>query len=434
MGSSRRALWRISVACGLALTVNQTRGASEGDASQPDPGLLSDVLGLSGSVRASEFSKDKSFSDQTGYAVGSVWVTAAPKEFWGIRTYFDARAQDQDLGRGGSTVSWELREGYAQTTFGKLDLRVGRQIIVWGRADKVNPTDSWSNRDFALLAPNDDDQRLGVTTLEATWNAGSYRVISLWQPEWRFPVLPIPPQPPGVALVNLAPRDPAQQWGVKLDHSGGGMDWSVSLARSLDRTPDLAVLSEGPQGLSLGLAYRPIFVVGSDAAMPFGKFGLRAEVAYSRTENPDGTDPLTQRPNVFAVLGVERTFEGVLNINAQYLYRRTFNFVSPFLIPNPDTRLLAEQVDLLSNQLAADMQGASLRINYKAWNETLETEVAAAAWFKRGDSAIRPKVTYAFSDHLKGVIGGELYRGPRQSFFGQLNPTSTAYAELQIGF
>lgn len=433
MPCSRLALWKTSVACGVAFAVTQAY-ASGSDAPEADPSLLSDLLGLSGSVRMDEFSKDKSFSDDSGYAVGSVWVTATPKEFWGIRTYFDARAQDQDLGRGGSTVSWELREGYAQTTFGRLDLRVGRQIIVWGRADKVNPTDSWSTRDFTLLAPNDDDQRLGVTTLQATWNAGAYRIISLWQPEWRQPVLPIPPQPPGVSLLNLTPRDPAQQWGIKLDHSGDGLDWSVSYARSLDRTPDLAVLSDGPQGLSLGLAYRLISVIGADAAVPAGQFGLRAEVAYTRTENPDGTDPLTQRRNAFAVLGCERTFDGVLNINAQYLYRRTFDFTSPSSIPSLGTRQLAEEVDLLSNQLASDMQGASLRINYKAWNETLETEVAVVAWFTKGDSAIRPKVTYAFSDRLKGIIGGELYHGPRQSFFGQLDPTSTAYAELQIGF
>lgn len=434
MSSLRRALWRTSVACGFAFMVNQVRGASESDAVQSDPWLLSDVLGLSGSLRVDEFSRNKSFSDQIDYRVGSVWFTATPKEFWGIRTYFDARVQNQDLGRGGSTVSWELREGYAQTTFGKLDLRVGRQIIVWGRADKVNPTDSLSTRDFTLLAPNDDDQRLGVATLQATWNAGAYRVIGLWQPEWRQPVLPIPPQPPGVSLLALAPSDPAQQWGIKLDHSGDGLDWSVSYARSLDRTPDLAVLSEVPRGLSLGLLYRPISVVGADAAVPIGKFGLRAEVAYTRTENPDGTDPLTQRRNLLAVFGCERTFDGVLTVNAQYLYRRTFDFVSPFFIPNAYTRLLAEQAELLSNQLASDMPGASLRINYKAWNETLESEVAAVAWFTKGDSAIRPKVTYAFSDHFKGIIGGELYHGPRQSFFGQLKPTSTAYAELQIGF
>ena len=80
------------------------------------------------------------------------------------------------------------------------------------------------------------------------------------------------------------------------------------------------------------------------------------------------------------------------------------------------------------------MHGASLRINYKAWNETLESEVGAAVWFREGDSAIQPKVTYAFTDHLKGIVGGELYHGPPQSFFGRLSRTTTAYAEFQIGF
>ena len=168
MRSSRRALWRTSVACGLALMVNQVRGAPDGDPLLSGPTLLHDVLGLSGSVRTDEFSKDKSFSDRIGYAVRSVWVTATPEEFWGIKTYFDGRVQDQDLARSGSSVSWDIREGYAQLTRGQLDLRAGRQVIVWGRADKVNPTDAWSSRDFMLLAPNDDDQRLGVISLQAT--------------------------------------------------------------------------------------------------------------------------------------------------------------------------------------------------------------------------------------------------------------------------
>jgi len=47
---------------------------------------------------------------------------------------------------------------------------------------------------------------------------------------------------------------------------------------------------------------------------------------------------------------------------------------------------------------------------------------------------IRPKVTYAFTDHFKGIVGGEIYYGPPQSFFGRLSRTSTAYAEFQIGF
>jgi hypothetical protein len=177
-----------------------------------------------------------------------------------------------------------------------------------------------------------------------------------------------------------------------------------------------------------------VTVIGADAALPVGKYGLRAEVAYTRTQDAEGVDPLTKNQNVFSVVGIERTFEGVLNINAQYLYRKTFDYVPLTYIASPITRLLAAQVNLLSNQLAPDMPGASLRINYKAWNETLESELAVAGWFKKGDSVIRPKITYAFTDYLKASVGGEIYHGPPQSFFGRLDRTSTAYAELRFGF
>lgn len=394
---------------------------------------MKDTLGLSGSVRADYFSKDTSFSGNTGYAVGSIWATAGPQEVGGIRTYFDARFQGQDLTRG-SRVSSELREGYAQAALGNFDLRVGRQVTVWGRADKVNPTDAWSTRDFTLLVPEDEDQRLGVTSLQGTWSHGAYRVIGLWQPEWRSPVLPIPSLPSGISLQNSAPTHAAGQFGIKLDHSGEGPDWSLSYAHSINRTADLAIVSQGLAGTSVGLVYRYVEVLGADAAVPVGQYGLRAELAYTRTGNRGGNDPLAQNNIVFAVFGVERTFGGELNINAQYLYRRVLDFHDPDSLVALDVQLLARQERLLSNQLATDMQGGSLRINYKAWNETLELELAAVGWLTNGDTAIRPKVTYAFTDRVKGILGGEIYHGPADSFFGRLSPTSAVYAELQFGF
>jgi hypothetical protein len=394
---------------------------------------VKDILGLSGSVRADYCSKDESFSGKTGYAVGSIWARATPQEIGGIRTYFDARLQGQDLTRR-ARVSSDLREAYAQTALGSFDVRVGRQITVWGRADKVNPTDAWSTRDFTLLVPDDEDQRLGVASLQGTWNHGAYRIIGLWQPEWRSPVLPIPPLPPGISLQKVAPTRPSGQFGIKLDHSGEGVDWSVSYAHAINRTPDLGVVSQDPTGTSIGLLYRHVQVIGADAAVPVGQYGLRAEVAYTRTANGGGNDPLSQNNDVFAVFGVERTFAGELNINAQYLYRRTFDLREVDSLAAAQVQLLAHQERLLSNELATNMHGASVRINYKAWNETLEMELAGVVWVKNGDTATRPKITYAFTDRVKGILGGEIYHGPTQSFFGRLSPTSAAYAELQVGF
>src|SRR6202022_4245080 len=111
----------------------------------------------------------------------------------------------------------------------------------------------------------DDDQRLGVISLQAAWNASAYRVIALWQPEWRYPGFTVPPLPRGVSVQNVAPGDPAKQWGIKLDHSGEGLDWSVSYSHSINRTPDLTVLSSEVQRLALGLLYRPVNTAGRDA-------------------------------------------------------------------------------------------------------------------------------------------------------------------------
>src|SRR5258708_17904923 len=146
---------------------------------------LNEWFGLSGSGRSAYFTKDKSSSGNTGYGIASIWATASPKELWGIKTYFDARIQDQNLSRN-SHVSFDLREGYAQSTFGDIDVRAGRQITVWGRADKINPTDSWTTRDFRLLSPNDKHQRIARTSLQGTWNEGAYHLNGLWQPDWRY--------------------------------------------------------------------------------------------------------------------------------------------------------------------------------------------------------------------------------------------------------
>jgi hypothetical protein len=454
MRSSLRALWSSSALCGLAaslLCAGAPKASADETIAPPatpttatEPAdeaarsvlsvVLKDKLGLTASLRAAGFSKDKSFSGDVGYGVGSLWVTASPQAVLGIRFYLDARAQAQDVPRS-SSVLFDLREAYGQWSFGGFDLKAGRQITVWGRADAVNPTDVWSTRDFKLLAPNDDDQHLGVASVQAGWSVGDYHLIAIWQPEWRYPGLPVPPLPPGVSFTNVAPIAPEHQFGGKLDHSGADIDWSISYAHAIDRTPDIAVLPAMAPALSLGFRYRFVDRIGADAAVPIGKFGLRGEVAYARTHDTSGTDPLTKNSNLFAVVGAERTFDGVLNINVQYLYRLTFDFVSLSSIADPNTRYLAEQVDLISNQLAPNMHGASTRIGHKAFNETLESEIAAVIWFNKPTSAaLRPKVTYAFTDHLKGVVGAEIYLGPGDSFFGRLSPTSAGYAELQFGF
>jgi hypothetical protein len=393
---------------------------------------LKDLFGISGTARVSFFTKDNSFTNAPGVQNDSLWLTARPSEVAGIRTYFDARVQGQFVS-GNSKVSSDLREGYFETTHGDFDFKVGRQIIVWGRADKINPTDVWSVRNYRLLATDDDDQRLGLLAMQAVWNTGSYHARMIWQPEWRTPVLPLPPLPEGTSLVDFVASNKAGQVGWKLDHSGSGMDWSVSYAHCINRTPDLTLLAVRPQGTALGLAYNFADVVGADAAIPIGRYGLRGEVAYTQVRNNPGLNPLAQASNLFVVLGVERTWDGVLNVNVQYLFRKAFDYRGSDSIADPGTRSLAEQAQLISNQISGNMQGASLRIDRKAFNETLELELGAAMWINKRDSIVTMKLSYAFTDRIKGIVGANIWSGPADSFFGRLSHATTAFIEVRYG-
>lgn len=415
---SQRAAWKGERAV-LALCLLATLAGAGVD------NVIKEDLGVSGSLRGAYFSDDRSFNEVRHFGVVSAWIMARPKEFPdGTRTYLDFRIQNQNATRS-RHFDAEVKEAYAEKSIGRYDLKAGRQITVWGRADKINPTDVWSVRDLRLLAPEDEDQRLGILSFQGTFNAGSSRLIILWQPEWRAPGIP------SAEPVNgLTPGAPWKQTGWKWDRSGERVDFSVSVSHVLDRVPDLRVDSfQGPR-----LDFRFIDVAGADFSAPIGSFGLRGEIAYTWTTDRSGEDPLRKNSGLFAVLGIERTFGGDLNANAQYFSKRITDFRDPASIPDPDLRRAAGQVSLASNQLHENEHGVSLRIGHKALNETLETELTGAHFFGSGDSFLRPKMAYSITDNFKAVLGAEYYEGPAHTVFGRLAEISTGYLELRIYF
>ena len=88
----------------------------------------------------------------------------------------------------------------------------------------------------------------------------------------------------------------------------------------------------------------------------------------------------------------------------------------------------------VSNQRDQVQQGASLRVSYKWFNETLEGEIAGVLSFTRLDYVIRPKVIYAFPDRWKGTLSTDVFRGSGKTLFGRLQDNSAVYVELRYSF
>jgi hypothetical protein len=393
---------------------------------------IKEDLGLVGSVRAAHWDRDKSFTDNKNYLVSGAWFTLQPKEILETKIFLDAYVQGQDLSRDNMSYG-ELREFYVSRTFSNLDVKIGRFINVWGRADKVNPTDSFSVRNFKLLSTDDEDQRRGKFATQLVYNLDSLRIFGLWEPEWISPTFPVADSG-SVKITEVSPKNVGEQYGFKIDQSGGAVDWSISYFEGLSKTPDISFVSFTGGQINLAATYNKVQVYGADMAMTISDFGVRSEIAYTKTIDDTGRDLFLQNSSLFYVLGTDTAINENFSLNAQVLYRHIYGFTDPDAVTDPTTKLLAQQQAVTSSQLAEDQYGFSVRPSYKMWNDTFELETAYVVWFNFGDHLIRPKLTYAFNDHTKFIVGGEFYNGNSQTFFGRLKDVSSAFTEIRLYF
>jgi hypothetical protein len=414
---------------------------------ESSPGVF-ERLGVTGSVRAGYWSSTRDLDAEDHLGAGMIWMKSTRS--LSSRVSFLAEGWVAARGpMGDSDATGELREAFADLRFGRLDLRVGRQIFAWGRADGVNPTDNLTGEDLTLLAPDDDDRRLGTTAVRASYYVGDVSVSGLWLPEFRGHRFPLPAPPPGFGFVSEAREWPGDQWAVRVEQTGRTVDWSASYFDGRDLLPDLGI-DVGLEGTrdaqqrrgvpGIRLSHHRIRVAGADMAANVGRFALRAEAAYVDTEDSTGADPFTKNPFVFLVFGGDRTFREYLNLNVQYLYRFVVDY-QPSPVPSPgDSRAaflyatVASQQAVLNSQAKRVQHGMSFRVAHKWLRETLEAECAAAAFFGPRGLNIRPKISYALTDHWKVLVGAEVYRGESSSVFGLLRPNTAGYLEVRWSF
>jgi len=400
-------------------------------AQSQDKSLL-DKIDLTGSVRGSYWTNDKNFTDTRNFAVGSAWLNLSTEEIIGTKFYLETYLKDENI-LGNKINNIVFREVYIDNTLGDFDFRNGRQIIVWGRADKINPTDNLSVKNYKKLFTNDDDQRLGVFSSKTVFNLNGFRFIGIWIPEWISPVYPIKAQS-GISLNSKTPSNPESQFALKIDNSGETIDYSFSYFNGFSKVPNLTLSSIDSNGLNIDLTFDHIQSFGGDFAINLGEFGIRSEIAYTITTNCQGIDYFKQNNFLYAVIGIDRNILENFNLNLQALYRHIYNFQDQNSFTNISLLPILQQQRIITQQETQDQYGFTIRPNYKLWNQSLEIEAAIIYWFNKKDYFIKPKLNYSINDNWKGIIGAEIYGGPNDSFFGELKNASAFFTEVQYLF
>lgn len=189
----------------------------------------------------------------------------------------------------------ELREAYLAYAKGNLDLRMERQIVVWGVADALRLTDCVSPCDYTeFLAQDYDDIRMPVNALRAkyTWRSVTFETIDI--PVADFFVLPSDRRNPWALSLSLAAlpytldmesgrpekRLRNMEYGGRITVNLSGIDFSLSALRTWNKMPALSLaLSEDGKQLLVKGEYRHMTILGADCSLPVGQFVLRTEAA-----------------------------------------------------------------------------------------------------------------------------------------------------------
>jgi len=422
----------LRVAVLLAAAITSPAVAQDTDAEPSGGGLstwISDAR-LSGTARLDYFQSSRVPGAEGNLYGGTLQLKALPRFSDAVDGKVELRGTDSDIRdtRGDADQS-RLLEAYVTIHFAKADLRLGNQIVAWGRADGINPTDNLTPHDYVVLLPLEEDQRFGTTAAKLDVYLSPQLTLTafatpFFQPS-KFPL------PPGESLIETRPADTASNGEValKLNRTGGDIDWSVSYFHGNSLLPNVAQNASANE-----LRYDHVDVVGADVARNFGRFGLRSEIAYSRPADTDNADPNVGNPRLFWVGGIDRTLLENLNINLQVFARWMPQYVSPTNLTNIANRNVATLNSIIDAQEASISRGLTFRVSDKWFNDTLEAEILAVINSDRGDYFARPLLTYTFTDHVKGLLGGDLYRGGGDTSYGIFRSTSGAFVEIRYGF
>ncbi|MBN1622043.1 MAG: hypothetical protein JW871_05585 [Endomicrobiales bacterium] len=318
------------------------------------------------------------------------------------------------------------REYYALFIKGRFDLYLGRQIIAWGRADAINPTDNITPKDMTVRSVDEDDKRIGNELLRVFYNFHPYRIELIWVPFYREANLPthIVPLPQGVSIQGGEYPDKIMSNGacaIRFHIVRASFDCSVSYFDGYNPMPGISLASSVPMVLA-PKAYR-VRVAGADFSTTAGSYGLRGEFAYKKPYGDYDLEPSIPNPEFQYVLGVDREY-GDFSIIVQYTARYVnefseINILSPAYFVEEKNRQLSSQQDRSTHAVFA-------RPSYKFLYETLVAELALMYNMTTQEYMLRPKAEYSFSDTLSFSLGAELYKGPDDTLFGLVDDILSA--------
>ncbi|MGN6150966.1 MAG: hypothetical protein ACTHOH_03015 [Lysobacteraceae bacterium] len=408
-----------------AATFGDIAGAA--DSTDADTGASFPRPVVGGNVRVGWFGSTRDLDDRRDPMQVSTELSLKQSIGDDARLEFKVRALREDAfgGSARTRVDWLQALWFLRTE--RVDLRIGRQKVRWGKADGLNPGDFFTPIDYTVLLPLEDDRYLSVPAIRADVHLDDTDSLSLVAAKDVAPTRIPWPRPSPVPLRTVDPE--GWQLGARWQHTGERLDWSISVFHGSATVPLLSAPAAG--ATTFVRDHARIDGIGADLARSVGAYGLRAEAACQRPHARDARQTVSTSCRLVA--GFDRSFDR-WNINLQGVFQYTPGWRDRTVDPDPARRFAATWNAILHGQQRRAQAGMTARIATDWRHETLKAELLVVAYAAPHSAFARPMLTWAANDRLTLRAGCEWYDGGEETLFGALRQNRTGFLEFQLSF
>lgn len=342
------------------------------------------------------------------------------------------------------SLQFNLREVYMDMYFSKFDLRLGKQQVVWGKADGVFITDIVSPLNLSeFLLPDFNEIRTGVIAAKVNYYIGMSTLEAIWIPQFTptvrpdansiwyiqpdFPVSPSFDWSKSTVNQTMENSELFVKWSAmtsKIDFElMGGYSWDDNPAMHVQKEFEMNTSTTPPRPILTELTITPehhrLTVVGGSFSTEIKGIIFRGEGAYYngkyfQTEDPSATDALIQKDYLNYVVGVDFNV-GSVKLSTQLIQKYILDY---------SEHITESEIHNTATFLA----------RYDMMRETLHLEIFSYIGLSDSDALIRPKITYDFDDSFSILLGSNIFVGDRDGQFGQYKDNTMLYAKIKYNF
>ena len=375
-------------------------------------------------------------------------------ELWGDDVYGFASVDFLNDNVAGDDTKLNLREAYLDI-YGKfVDFRIGKQQVVWGKADGYFINDIVNPLDLSLFLLQDfDDIRMATTMLNTKLHYGNHSLELLVIPEfkpmnidfsgnwafnrpdsfnfaidvggWQMQNLTLPMN----YQSDLLPRNSLKnmEYGLKLNIFVFGTDISLIYLKAREDQPKMSKTIQFntyglPSAVNLTPTHPWFTFYGTNFSKPIGMFVIRGEGGYypkrffdTMDQNTMADGFLIEKPFLQGMIGVDYQLTGEINVAVQGIQERILNY---------NESIMSDEVTTLG----------SLMLNASFANETIAPMLLTLYNFSNDSFLSRIMVDWKYSDSFTITIGTDVLGGESDSVFGQFDKNDNVYLKLKFNF